>query len=55
MKVFTKNGVSALSFKTDFYEVLDNNFAAICNAIANKGIILKELLSLFEKEDNSLD
>ena len=55
MKVLTKNGVSALSFKTDFNEVLDNNFAAICNAIANKGIILKELLSLFEKEDNSLD
>ena len=55
MKVLTKNGVSVLSFKTDFYEVLDNNFAAICNAIANKGIILKELLSLFEKEDNSLD
>ena len=24
MKVLTKNGVSALSFKTDFNEVLDN-------------------------------
>ena len=57
INVVTKNGVSTLSFqfKTDFNEVLDNNFAAICNAIANKGIILKELLSLFEKEDNSLD
>ena len=57
INVVTKNGVSTLSFqfKTDFNEVLDNNFAAICNAIANKGIILKELLSLFEKEDNGLD
>ena len=57
INVVTKNGVSTLSFqfKTDFNEVLDNNFAAICNAITNKGIILKELLSLFEKEDNSLD
>ena len=57
INVVTKNGVSTLSFqfKTDFNEVLDKNFAAICNAIANKGIILKELLSLFEKEDNSLD
>ena len=55
MKVLTKNGKSVLSFKTDFNEVLDDNFVAICDAIANKGIILKELLSLFEKEDNSLD
>lgn len=55
MKVLTKNGKSVLSFKTDFNEVLDDNFVAICDAIANKGIILKELLNLFEKEDNSLD
>lgn len=30
MKVLTKNGVSALSFKTDFNEVLDDNFVAVC-------------------------
>ena len=52
MKVLTKNGKSVLSFKMDFNEVLDKNFAAICEAIANKGIILKELLNLFEECDD---
>ena len=55
MKVLTKNGKSVLSFKTDFNEVLDENFAAICEAIANKGKAIKELTSVFEKEANSLD
>ena len=55
MKVLTKNGKYVLSFKTDFNEVLDENFAAICEAIANKGKAIKELTSVFEKEDNSLD
>lgn len=55
MKIVTKNGASVLSFKTDFKEVLDENFAAICDAIANKGKVIKELVNLFEKEDNSLD
>lgn len=57
VNVVTKNGVSTLSFqfKTDFYEVLDDNFDAICEAIADKGKAIKELTSLFEKEDNSLD
>lgn len=52
VNVVTKNGVSALSFKTDFNEVLDKNFAAICEAIANKGKALKELLNLFEECDD---
>ena len=52
VNVVTKNGVSALSFKTDFNEVLDQNLAAICEAIENKGIILKELLNLFEECDD---
>ena len=55
MKVLNINGKSVLSFKTDFNEVLDENFAAICEAIANKGKAIKELTSIFEKEDNSLD
>jgi len=50
VNVVTKNGLSALSFKTDFNEVLDENFSAICDAIANKGIVLKELLNLFEEQ-----
>jgi DNA gyrase/topoisomerase IV subunit A len=55
VNIVTKNGVSALSVKTDFNKVLEKNFAAICEAIANKGTALKELANLFEKEDNSLD
>ena len=55
VNVVTKNGVSALSFKIDFNEVLDKNFAAICEAIASKGKILKELVTLFEKEGECLD
>ena len=50
VNVVTKNGMSALSFKTDFNEVLDKNLAAICDAIANKGIVLKELVNLFEEQ-----
>ena len=37
VNVVTKNGLSALSVKADFNEVLDENFAAICETIANKG------------------
>lgn len=55
VNVVTKNGASVLSFKTDFNKVLEENFAAICEAIANKGKAIKELTSVFEKEDNSLD
>ena len=50
VNVVTKNGASALSVSTDFYEVLGKNLAAICDAIANRGIILKELLKLFEEQ-----
>ena len=52
VNVVTKNGASVLSVKTDFNEVLDKNLAAICDAIANKGIILQELLNLFEECDD---
>lgn len=55
VNVVTKNGVSTLSFKTNFNEVLDENFSAICEAIANNGKAIKDLVSLFEKEDNCLD
>ncbi len=50
VNVVTKNGKSVLSVKADFYEVLDKNLAAICDAIANKGIVLKELVNLFEEQ-----
>ena len=54
VNVVTKDGVSALSFKTDFNEVLDENFSVLCEAIANKGKTLNELVALFEKEDDCL-
>ena len=51
INVVTKNGVSSISFqcKTVFNEVLDKNLGAICDAIADKGVIIKELLNLFEE------
>ena len=52
VNVVTKNGVSAFLAKADFSEVLDKNLGAICDAIANKGIVLKELLKLFEECDD---
>ena len=55
VNIVTTNGASVLSFKTDFNEVLDENFAAICEAIANKGKAIKELVNLFEKDENILD
>ena len=55
VNIVTKNGASVLSVKIDFNDVLDENFAAICEAITNKGRVLKELVTLFEKEGDSLD
>lgn len=55
IKVLAKNGKSILSVKADLTEVLDKNFAAICDAIANKGKVLKELVGLFEKESNCIE
>ena len=55
VNIVTENGVSNLSIKTNFNDVLDENFAAICEAIANKGMVLKELVGLFEKESKSLE
>ena len=52
VNIVTKDGVSAFLAKADFSEVLDKNLGAICDAIANKGIILKELLKLFEECDD---
>ena len=49
-KISTKNGFSSLSYNTDFNEVLDKNFVVICEAIATKGKILKELSDLWERE-----
>ena len=50
VNIVTKNGVSAFLAKADFSEVLDKNLGAICDAIANKGIVLKELVKLFEEQ-----
>lgn len=55
VNVVNKNGMSTLSVKADFYKVLDKNLAAICEIIAYKGKVLKELVTLFEKDSDSLD
>lgn len=55
IKVLTKNGMSILLVKADFNEVLDKNFTEVCEAIANKGKVLKELVRLFEKESDCIE
>lgn len=51
----TKDGVSVLSLKTDFNEMLEKNFAAICKAIAYRGKAIKELVDLYEKRDDIIE
>ena len=55
IKVLTKNGMSILLVKADFNEMLDKNFTEVCEAIANKGKVLKELVRLFEKESDCIE
>lgn len=57
MKTTIKNrgAESTLTISGDFYQILDENFASVCMAIANKGVILKELIHLFDKDDKAID
>lgn len=55
IKVLAKNGMSFLLVKADFNDVLDKNFTEVCEAIANKGKVLKELVRLFEKESDCIE
>ena len=56
MKATIRNrgGQSFLTIKGDFYQILDENFKEICKAITNKVKSLKELKTLFDKDDQVL-
>lgn len=57
MKTTIKNrgGESTLTIKGDFYQILDENFTEICQAIANKIKILKELKALLDTDEQVFD
>lgn len=57
MKTTIRNrgGESTLIISSDFGQILDDNFSEICKAIANKGKILNELISLFNSDDWIID
>ena len=57
MKTTIKNSgaESTLTISGDFYQILDENFASVCKAIANKCVILKELIHLFDKDDKAIN
>jgi hypothetical protein len=45
-----KNGESSLTISGDFYQVQDENFTSIFNAISNEITILQELKHVFDKD-----
>ncbi len=50
-----KGNESTMTIRSDFNQILNDNFAAVCQAIANKGLILTELKELFDKEKKAVD
>ena len=44
-----------MTIRSDFNQILDDNFAAVCQLIANKGHILNELKEFFDKKKNAVD
>ena len=50
-----KNGESTLTISGDFYQVLDENFTAVFNAIANEIRILQELKHLFDQDKKAIE
>lgn len=50
-----KNGESTLTISGDFYQVLDENFTAVFNAIANEIRILQELKHLFDQDERAIE
>ena len=50
-----KGGESILTIKGDFYQILDENFKEICNAITNKVKSLKELKALLDADGQVLN
>ena len=50
-----KNGESTLTISGDFYQVLDENFTAVFNAIANEIRILQELKHLYDQDERAIE
>ena len=48
LKIKNTNGVSTMTYKADFNVILNENFAAVCDVIAIRGRVLKELINAFE-------
>lgn len=50
-----KNGESTLTISGDFYQVLNENFTAVFNAIVNEIRILQELKRVFDKDEKAIE
>ena len=50
-----KNGESTLTINGNFYQVLDENFTSLFNAIANEIRILQELKRLFDQDEKAIE
>lgn len=51
----TNKSESTLTIKEDFDVILEENFSAVCKAIANRGVALKELQSLFDNHETIIN
>lgn len=54
-KITNNGGKSILTLNVDFNQILNDNFNTVCEAIANKGIFLKEMCALFNKKSNPVE
>ncbi|MBR5117140.1 MAG: hypothetical protein IK100_00670 [Muribaculaceae bacterium] len=43
-------GESTLTIEIDFNQIVNENFAEVCEVIANKGKFLKEMLAIFKEK-----
>ena len=53
--ITNNGGESTLTLNVDFNQILNDNFAMICEAIANKGVFLKEMCPLFNEKSSPVD
>ena len=51
----TQDGVSTLKLDIDFNQILDDNFEEICKAIAVRGQVLKELVTIAESNNKLIE
>lgn len=57
MKTTIKNrcGEYTFTMSCDLFQILDEHFTTICKAIADRGLILKELKEVFEKDEKVIE